>query len=82
MQNDNFSAVIEDLKNKGIQNTNKLFEDIEEQLLTNKDMVRELTEWVDKETMEKVIKDHVKTYDLDHVMSWLETQGKSIEDYK
>ena len=74
--------VIEDLKKKGIQNTNKLFEDIEEQLLTNKDMVRELTEWVDKETMEKVIKDHVKTYDVDEVMSWLETQGKNIEDYQ
>ena len=82
MQNDNFSAVIENLKNKGIQNTSKLFEDIQEDLLTNKDTVRELTEWVDKETMEKVIKDHVKTYDLDHVMSWLETQGRNIEDYK
>ena len=82
MENENFFAVIENLKNKGIQNTSKLFEDIEEQLFTNEDMVRELTEWVDKETMEKVIKDHVKTYDLDDVMSWLETQGKSIEDYK
>ena len=82
MQNDNFSAVIKDLKNKGIQSADKLFEDIQEDLLTNKDMIRELTEWVDKETMEKVIKDHVKTYDLDHVMSWLETQGRNIEDYK
>ena len=70
MQNDNFSAVIENLKNKGIQNTSKLFEDIQEQLFTNIDMVHEL------------IDDHVKTYDLDHVMSWLETQGRNIEDYK
>ena len=74
--------VIKDLKNKGIQNTTKLFADIEKQLFTNEDMVRELAEWVDKETMEKVIKDHVKTYNLDDVMSWLETQGKSIKDYK
>ena len=34
--------VIEDLKNKGIQNTTKLFADIEEQLSENPDMVREL----------------------------------------
>ena len=74
--------VIKDLKNKGIQNTTKLFADIEKQLFTNEDMVRELAEWVDKETMEKVIKDHVKTYNLDDVMSWIETQGKSIKDYK
>ena len=70
MQNDNFSAVIENLKNKGIQNTSKLFEDIQEQLFTNIDMVHEL------------IDDHVKTYDVDDVMSWLETQGINIEDYK
>ena len=70
MQNDNFSAVIENLKNKGIQNTSKLFEDIQEQLFTNIDMVHEL------------IDDHVKTYDVDDVMSWLETQGRNIEDYK
>ncbi len=70
MQNDNFSAVIKDLKNKGIQNTSKLFEDIQEQLFTNIDMVHEL------------IDDHVKTYDVDDVMSWLETQGRNIEDYK
>ena len=62
--------VIEDLKKKGIQNTNKLFEDIEEDLSANPDMVREL------------IKDHVKTYDVDDYTDWLETQGKSIEDYK
>ena len=62
--------VIEDLKNKGIQNTSKLFEDIQEDLSANPDMVREL------------IKDHVKTYDVDDVMSWLETQGINIEDYK
>ena len=70
MQNDNFSAVIENLKNKGIQNTSKLFEDIREDLFTNIDMVHEL------------IDDHVKTYDVDDVMSWLETQGINIEDYK
>tara|TARA_R100000479_G_C6289306_1_gene165962 strand:+ start:71 stop:283 length:213 start_codon:yes stop_codon:yes gene_type:complete len=70
MQNENFSAVIEDLKKKGIQNTSKLFEDIEEQLFTNIDMAREL------------IKDHVKTYDVDDCTDWIETQGKSIEDYK
>ena len=35
MENDNFLAVIEDLKNKGIQNTSKLFADIEEQLSAN-----------------------------------------------
>ena len=62
--------VIEDLKKKGIQNTNKLFEDIEEDLSANPDMVREL------------IKDHVKTYDVDDCTDWLETQGKNIEDYK
>ena len=62
--------VIEDLKKKGIQNTSKLFEDIQEQLFTNIDMVHEL------------IDDHVKTYDVDDVMSWLETQEKNIEDYK
>ena len=62
--------VIEDLKNKGIQNTSKLFEDIEEDLSANPDMVRELT------------KDHVKTYDVDDCTNWIETQGKSIEDYK
>ena len=62
--------VIEDLKKKGIQNTSKLFEDIQEQLFTNIDMVHEL------------IDDHVKTYDVDDVMSWLETQGRNIEDYK
>jgi len=62
--------VIEDLKNKGIQNTSKLFEDIQEDLSANPDMVRELT------------KDHVKTYDVNDVMSWLETQGINIEDYK
>ena len=62
--------VIEDLKKKGIQNTNKLFEDIQEDLSANPDMVRELA------------KDHVKTYDVDDYTDWLETQGKSIEDYK
>jgi hypothetical protein len=62
--------VIEDLKKKGIQNINKLFEDIQEDLFTNDDMVREL------------IKDYVKTYDVDDFTSWLETQGKNIEDYK
>ena len=62
--------VIEDLKKKGIQNTNKLFEDIEEDLSANPDMVREL------------IKDHVKTYDVDDCTDWIETQGKNIEDYK
>ena len=62
--------VIEDLKKKGIQNTNKLFEDIREQLFTNDDMVHEL------------IEDHVETYGVDEVMSWLETQGKNIEDYQ
>ena len=70
MQNDNFSAVIEDLKKKGIQNTNKLFEDIEEDLSANPDMVREL------------IKDHVKTYDVNDCTDWIETQGKNTEDYK
>ena len=62
--------VIEDLKNKGIQNTTKLFADIEEQLSANPDMVREL------------IKDYVKTYDVDDLTFWIETQGKNIEDYK
>jgi len=62
--------VIEDLKKKGIQNTSKLFEDIQEDLSSNPDMVREL------------IKDYVKTYDVDDYTDWLETQGKSIEDYK
>mgnify|MGYP003113463434 FL=1 len=62
--------VIEDLKKKGIQNTNKLFEDIEEDLSANPDMVREL------------IKDYVKTYDLDDITSWLEERGINIEDYK
>ena len=62
--------VIEDLKNKGIQNTTKLFADIEEQLSENPDMVREL------------IKDYVKTYDVDDLTFWIETQGKNIEDYK
>ena len=70
MENDNFLAVIEDLKNKGIQNTTKLFADIEEQLSENPDMVREL------------IKDYVKTYDVDDLTFWIETQGKNIEDYK
>ena len=62
--------VIEDLKKKGIQNTNKLFEDIEEDLSANPDMVREL------------IKDHVKTYDVDDCTDWLEERGVNIEDYK
>mgnify|MGYP003111489743 CR=1 FL=1 len=62
--------VIEDLKKKGIQNTNKLFEDIEEDLSANPDMVREL------------IKDHVKTYDVDDCTDWLEERGINIEDYK
>ena len=62
--------VIEDLKKKGIQNTSKLFEDIQEDLFTNDDMTREL------------IKDHVKTYDVDDCTDWIETQGKSIADYK
>ena len=62
--------VIEDLKKKGIQNTTKLFADIEEQLSENTDMVREL------------IKDYVKTYDVDDLTFWIETQGKNIEDYK
>ena len=62
--------VIEDLKKKGIQNTTKLFADIEEQLSENPDMVREL------------IKDYVKTYDVDDLTFWIETQGKNIEDYK
>ena len=69
-EDDNFLAVIEDLKNKGIQNTTKLFADIEEQLSENPDMVREL------------IKDYVKTYDVDDLTFWIETQGKNIEDYK
>ena len=62
--------VIEDLKKKGIQNTSKLFEDIQEDLSSNPDMVREL------------IKDYVKTYDLDDITSWLEERGINIEDYK
>ena len=62
--------VIEDLKKKGIQNTNKLFEDIQEDLSANPDMVREL------------IKDHVKTYDVDDCTDWLEERGINIEDYK
>ena len=62
--------VIEDLKNKGIQNTTKLFADIEEQISENPDMVREL------------IKDYVKTYDEDDLTFWIETKGKNIEDYK
>ena len=62
--------VIEDLKKKGIQNTNKLFEDIQEDLSANPDMVRELT------------KDHVKTYDVDDCTDWLEERGINIEDYK
>ena len=61
MENDNFLAVIEDLKNKGIQNTSKLFADIEEQLSANPDMVRELikddlTFWL--ETQGKNIEDY------------------------
>tara|TARA_Y100000593_G_scaffold53941_2_gene100933 strand:- start:1331 stop:1528 length:198 start_codon:yes stop_codon:yes gene_type:complete len=64
------SNVIEDLKKKGIQNTSKLFEDIQEDLSANPDMVREL------------IKDHVKTYDVDDCTDWIETQGINIEDYK
>ena len=63
-------SLIEGLKKKGIQNINKLFEDIQEDLSANPDMVRELTE------------DHVKTYDVDDYTDWLETQGKNIEDYK
>tara|TARA_Y100001963_G_scaffold142929_1_gene213115 strand:+ start:1029 stop:1241 length:213 start_codon:yes stop_codon:yes gene_type:complete len=70
MQNENFPTVIKDLKNKGIQNTSKLFEDIREQLFTNIDMVHEL------------IDDHVKTYDVNDCTDWIETQGKNIEDYK
>ena len=62
--------VIENLKKKGIQNTNKLFEDIQEDLSANPDMVREL------------IKDHVKTYDVDDCTDWLEERGINIEDYK
>ena len=62
--------VIEDLKKKGIQNTSKLFEDIEEDLSANPDMVRELA------------KDHVKTYDVDDCTDWLEERGINIEDYK
>ena len=61
--------VIEGLKKKGIQNINKLYEDIEEDLFENPDMVREL------------IKDYVKTYDVDEIMSWLEERGINIEDY-
>lgn len=61
--------VIEGLKKKGIQNINKLYEDIEEDLSANPDMVREL------------IKDYVKTYDVDEIMSWLEERGINIEDY-
>ena len=70
MQNENFPTVIKDLKNKGIQNTSKLFEDIREQLFTNIDMVHEL------------IDDHVKTYDVNDCTDWIETQAKNIEDYK
>ena len=65
-----YMNVIEGLKKKGIQNINKLYEDIEEDLSENPDMVREL------------IKDYVKTYDVDEIMSWLEERGINIEDYK
>ena len=63
-------SIVEDLKKKGIQNINKLFEDVQEDLFTNNDMVHEL------------IKDYVKTYDVDDFMSWLEWRKKTIEDYK
>jgi hypothetical protein len=63
-------SVIEDLKKKGIQNINKLFEDVQEDLFTNDDMIHEL------------IKDYVETYDIDDFMSWLEWREKTIEDYK
>tara|TARA_R100000781_G_C4029338_1_gene110022 strand:- start:11 stop:223 length:213 start_codon:yes stop_codon:yes gene_type:complete len=70
MQKDNFSTVIEDLKKKGIQNTSKLFKDIQEELYINDYIVTEL------------IRLYVKTYDIDAVMCWLKTQEKNIEDYK
>ncbi len=30
----------------------------------------------------ELIKDYVKTYDVDDLTFWIETQGKNIEDYK
>jgi len=63
-------SIIEDLKKKGIQNPYQLFKDVEEDLFDNLDMVHTL------------IKDYVKTYDIDDFMSWLEWREKTIEDYK
>ena len=63
-------SIIEDLKKKGIQNPEQLIEDVEEDLFDNLDMVHTL------------IKDYVKTYDIDDFMSWLECREKTIEDYK
>ena len=61
-------SIIEDLKKKGIQNPEQLIEDVEEDLFDNLDMVHTL------------IKDYVKTYDIDDFMSWLECRKKTIED--
>ena len=63
-------SIIEDLKKKGIQNPEQLIKDVEEDLFDNLDMVHTL------------IKDYVKTYDIDDFMSWLECRKKTIEDYK
>ena len=63
-------SIIEDLKKKGIQNAEQLIKDVEEDLFDNLDMVHTL------------IKDYVKTYDIDDFMSWLKLQEKTIEDYK
>ena len=63
-------SIIGDLKKKGIQNPEQLIKDVEEDLFDNLDMVHTL------------IKDYVKTYDIDDFMSWLECRKKTIEDYK
>jgi len=66
----NYEITIKDLKKNGIQNINKLFEDVQEDLFTNNDIIHEL------------IKDYVKTYDVNDFMFWLKLQEKNIEDYK
>ena len=63
-------SIIKNLKKKGIQNPEQLIKDVEEDLFDNLDMVHTL------------IKDYVKTYDIDDFMSWLECRKKTIEDYK
>ena len=64
------NEIIENLKKKGVQNPYQLIKDVEEDLFDNLDMVHTL------------IKDYVKTYDIDDFMSWLEWRKKTIEDYK